>query len=572
MSTTPEHDPSAGDAVDEAYVARLVARADAVVDDLLSAAPAPERQHRRVMRRVEALACAYLHPASRHRSRPAVLELAVATAGELAALQGPGGLFDGDNLASPPDSSFTLNDLCLTLALCEDSGEPRSSELAAALRRIAERAMPPIRTGGVHTPNHRWEVCSALARWYALTGEGAYARRVEEWLAEGVDQQGDGMYSERSPLYAAAVTNPSLLVVADVLGRPGPLAAVRRNLEAFLPLVDDDGTVECVHSRRQDQHTDGFPGGAFAVQYRRFAVEEGRADFARAALLLQDAPGGDPTSDLAQTMARPSLTRPLPVAAPTPGPDRAVLAPSGLAVSRRGPQRLVVFGGSDQPTSPRIASGLANTATFLRFRHGAASVRAARLSTAFFGLGAFRSGTLEQAEGGWLLRQRLTAAYHQPLPAGARRDDGAYALQDEGRFWAAMDFSRRSRDEVHLDTRVLVREVRGGVDLHLAFEGAATDWSLELTLTHGARVEGAVEVRDGVHHLTSGTARVLAGADELTVGPVAPGGAGSPPVHHQGEQYDYLGGSHATTGPRLYVTGRTPGEHVVRIAGRSARG
>ena len=116
-----------------------------------------------------------------------------------------------------------------------------------AARRL-ERISDAL-TGGVHTPNHRWELCAALARIHSLQAREGRPRpeilaRIGQWLAEGIDQLPDGMYSERSPLYATAVTNPSLLAIADHAGRPELLEHVRRNLAAFLPWFNQDGTTE----------------------------------------------------------------------------------------------------------------------------------------------------------------------------------------------------------------------------------------------------------------------------------------------------------------------------------------
>lgn len=83
----------------------------------------------------------------------------------LSDLQLDEGLFSGgDNLVSPPDSGFTINDLCLTMELV---GLGRCSPEAMAvvkdpLMSIARKAAPAMLVGGIHTPNHRWEISSAL--------------------------------------------------------------------------------------------------------------------------------------------------------------------------------------------------------------------------------------------------------------------------------------------------------------------------------------------------------------------------------------------------------------------------
>ncbi|WP_432542281.1 hypothetical protein [Kineococcus sp. SYSU DK002] len=572
-TTAPDTAPDT--AADTAFTAALVRDLDDDVSALLTpGAPAPgPLAHRETTSRLKALVTASCHPGSVHRGSAPAREAALRLVGRLSAAQTPGGLFDSTNLASPPDTAFTVNDLCLTATIA--ARDPALDEVAAGLRAVAARVLPPLLTGGVHTPNHRWELASALARLEALLGPDAAVRaRVEEWLAEGVDLQPDGMYSERSPLYAGAVTNPSLLVLADLLDRPSLLDPVRRNLEAFLPLLDQDGLVESVHSRRQDQHTPGHPGRDLLLPYRRLAVEEGRADFADAARLLQSR-GVHGRHLLPEVLVRPALASVLPAGPGTAWTGRAELPASGLLVHAAGRTRTVVFGGSDQPRVGTVRSGTANTATFLRLRHGAAVLESVRLSTAFFGLGPFRSATLRRTGDAVRLRQELRAGYYQPLAAADRDPDGAYPLGDEGRFHAAMAFDRRAVDPVELVTDVRVDLLDDGADLTVGFSGAATSYALELAFRPGGVLEGVGPTGDGGPVPTGDRVRYAVGSDELVLTRLDEGGAGGgdqPARYDGGEQYDYLGGSHAARGELVYLTGRTPGVLRLRLRGRGRAG
>ncbi|MGX9900005.1 hypothetical protein ACW0JT_08940 [Arthrobacter sp. SA17] len=72
-------------------------------------------------------------------------------------LQGSDGLFGGDNLSSPPDSAFTINDAGLAVQLLRARGGGGGSESAAVLPevqallwQIIAKITPALVEGGVH--------------------------------------------------------------------------------------------------------------------------------------------------------------------------------------------------------------------------------------------------------------------------------------------------------------------------------------------------------------------------------------------------------------------------------------
>src|SRR5699024_5362363 len=104
----------------------------------------------------------------------------------------PSGTFrSGDNVDSPPDTAFTVNDLAwASTALAaappaEASGTEREdllAELGAALDPLLEAVTPALVRGGVHTPNHRWAIASALCRLWGGQGCAAARDRAEPTL------------------------------------------------------------------------------------------------------------------------------------------------------------------------------------------------------------------------------------------------------------------------------------------------------------------------------------------------------------------------------------------------------
>ncbi|NHB84279.1 hypothetical protein G7085_05675 [Tessaracoccus sp. HDW20] len=502
---------------------------------------------------------------------PAALDAAVAHGAALADLQAPSGLFTGgDNLESPPDSGFTLNDLGDAVEVIRRADPAARSELAvleSLLVEIADNARAAMLAGGVHTPNHRWELASALARLHRMRPDGALVARAEEWLGEGIDIDGDAQYSERSATYASHVTNPSLTLLAEVLDRPELLGLVERNLVSSLGLIRRDATIETIHSRRQDQKDPRHPLDPYVIPLRRAALATGRGDLAWAAGLACSLGIGEPHAVLAALLLDPTLGEELPPAA-APGHGTFAWPQSRLVIHDDPGRRLVVYAGSDFARQRRIRSGLANNPTFLRLECGEVLLESVRLSRDFFGLGPFRPGELRDLDGAHLLVEDLAGGYYQPLAPGLRRADGAYDLVDEGRFSASMSFGQREADEVRLHTEVSVTPTADGVDLTVTTDGPQLGWALELAFREGGAFEGCVELGDGSARLDEGVGRYVVGTSAIEFGP-GTGERGS--AHYSaGEEYEYVGGTDAMGGPRVYLTGRAPGVARISLRGTYA--
>ncbi|WP_235565033.1 hypothetical protein [Arthrobacter sp. Soil764] len=588
--------------MDTSFLERVVEAADQEVaaflathdDDVTALA------HRPAMARLLAMAAVFTDPGSRFHRQERLGPAMGRCLDRLEALQGPAGLFDGTNLCSPPDSAFTLNDACLTLRLIRglaDAG-PLLEEADARLAAIVSRSVDAMVAGGVHTPNHRWELCAALAQINGIQPRAGIGERIGQWLAEGIDQLPDGMYSERSPLYATAVTNPSLLTIADSTDRPQLLDHVRRNLTAFLPWFSPDGTVESVFSRRQDQWM-AFSAAPFLYLYRRFAVQDGRGDFAAAAGWLAGFPLHEPAKLLGLTRTDPFLAGALPAAPPlsvtfapqaAPAPDAPrsldaasppppALTPAEASLDSCGAYRFrsagsvaTVFGGCD-PLDPGAGSGLATNPTFLRFGHGAALLSDVRLSRSFFDLGPFRSQHTVRRGSSLVLSEELEANFYQPLPGDKRRVDGIYVLEHEGRFSAGMEFSARPRDVHRLGTEIVVHAEGGQVGLDIGFTGTHTAFALELTFRPGGVLEGVQPVgATGTFQLTTGTGSYRVGNHVIEFGPGLPLDPDAPAGYNPGEGYRYLNGTNASDGVKVYIAGRTVGSHGFTFRGYTVRG
>lgn len=158
------------------------------------------------------------------------------------------------NLHSPPDTAFVVGGLAQVYELLNAHADAyrQIRKAAADIRRFLERTVPVLLTGGCHTPNHRWVLCSALGFMHRLTGRTELKERAEQWLAEGIDCTEDGEWTERSNGIYNPVSDIVLYFAAERLERSELLEPVRRNLRMMAYLIHSDGDVVTDYSGRQD--------------------------------------------------------------------------------------------------------------------------------------------------------------------------------------------------------------------------------------------------------------------------------------------------------------------------------
>lgn len=555
---------------DQHFLTFLGAAADARATDILESHADELTQlrdlgkARAAARSLRTLASVHVYGGSAYHHDSALLAPLEELAEALVEEQFEDGLWDQGGVHSPPDTAFSVVDLALAMGILDRDAHPSTERLRSTVGRILRAAGPGLATGGVHTANHRWLVCAALARVHASWPDPSCTRRIDAWLAEGIDQLPGGEYSERSPNYAAAVTNPALLTIARLRGREDLYANVRANLTAGLYLIEPNGEVESVHSRRQDQ-TELRHLPEFWLQYRELAIRDGDGRFAAVAALLGgrgtaqtfgETPAGD---RLAEVLDRPELARHLPEPATLPMDFEHHDDSCRLVRVRHGRNTATVFAGTDFPEVRAISSGLSTNPTFFRMRRGAAILDSLRLAPRFFSLGHFHAEGLERDADGWRLHAEVRGAYHQPLPPGHRRQDGGYSLTDDGRFWSAMDFPHREREFRMLRTEILVREAAGGWDMIFSQTGADVPFALELCFRPGGELtgDGLERVSDDTYQLVRGEAAYTVGEDRIVFGPGNGKGGRQPPVVDPGERYHWLGGSLTPDGIRVLITGRT---------------
>jgi hypothetical protein len=475
---------------------------------------------------VEACTASFVQRGSRFFRRAETLDRIRLAADFLERAQSPQGNIDlpTTNFNSPPDTGFVVHNVATAAAIALRHGAP---EIAAALRPFLLRAGQGMAAGGVHTPNHRWVISSALAQINEIAPDPRWVRRIDEWLTEGIDIDRDGQYTERSTLTYNVVTDRALVVMSAKLGRPALLEPVRENLRALMYLLHADGEVVTEISRRQDQYTrGGIAGYWFPLTYLALTDRDGRF----AALARQAADG----ARLSTILEYPALLeQPLVPSQPLPDDYEKTFPDVGIVRIRRGLlSATLVQGGSSR---------------VMTLRYGDAVIEGVRFATSFFGKGQFIPDTAEKLAGAFRFRQALEGPYYQPI--------GRVVTPET---WTRTRSERRQTEISRLEQRAEISEVRGGFRLRVQATGTVgVPLAVEVTFREGGRIEGGTPVQGspGSFVLERGSATYRAGRHAIRFGP------GAAP-----HRYVQLRGAEPKlAGQTVYVTGFTPFDQTFTI-------
>lgn len=315
------------------------------------------------------------------------------------AVRRPSGRIDlrNCNQDSGPDTAFLLQILLLCFELRRRLA-PHDHELAAATTEteaFAQDAARALADGGVHTPNHRWVMVSAMAQACALWPElGPHLKpTLTAFTAEQPDIDAEGAFLERSVAVYDAVNVRSLLLAHETHGWPEGLAAAGRCLDFDLALYHPDGTVDTQLSHRYDFGSRPVPIGLIACYLQHARVAGRPQDAAHAAWMLSRADESNAQQRglafwlLLELFSGGSLS-----AAPAAPPDVEVHhAHNRIVRIRRGRTSLSLYGGVT-----RLASLV----------HGQATLRALMAGQSYLGHGRFVADRLHGSAGRYVLESK----------------------------------------------------------------------------------------------------------------------------------------------------------------------
>jgi hypothetical protein len=473
---------------------------------------------------------AYHHPDSKYHHDEMLRRRLKLAADHLTRVQSADGNFDllVTNFNSPPDTAFIMRNVATAALLAQKNSD---RELFGWMEPSMRKGADGLMKGGIHTPNHRWVACAALAQLQEVLGRPELIKRVEEWLMEGIDIDEDGQYSEQSTTVYNAHVDNCLVTVAAKLNRPELFEPVRKNLETMLHLMHPGYEVVTEISRRQDRNTVGNMG-PYWFSLRYMAREDGDGRFETVARAFEPDRGS-----LALLMEYPELRAEGPASKPVPDDYSKSFEHSNLVHIRRG-----------KTSASIIPKG---NSRFFAVRRGEAVVSGVRFAAAFFGKGQFVPTEVSVRNGVWRMEQSLEGPYFQPFGDGRKQPWGV----DK---WYELRTGREQSEVAKFRYTAEVKELANGFDVRIKAEG--TDWvplAVEINLREGGEIDGVKPAPDGedAYLLEGGYATYRRGEDELRFGPgLAETG-----------YTQVRGAEEKLSGPSVYLTGYTPFDRTIEF-------
>ncbi|MBL8222046.1 MAG: hypothetical protein JNL62_22605 [Bryobacterales bacterium] len=432
------------------------------------------------------------------------------------------------NFNSPPDTAFAVWGAGNAACLAKKHG---SREILQILDPFLTRAKRGLLKGGMHTPNHRWVACSAMALLNEANPDPAFLKRIDQWLAEGIDIDEDGQYDERSIIGYNVIVDRSLVIMADKLKRPELLEPLRKNLDAAFYLMHPGDEMVTEISHRQDRNAIGNIGVYwFPMHY--MATRDNNPRYAWVAQKYA------PThAALSMLMSYPNMLKPLP--APEAPPENYAKEFKALEIVRirRGHKSATIM--------------LRGDSRFLMLRSGDAVVGALRFASAFFGKAQFIPRTWSKSGNSYVLKHELTGPYYQPLNPPHRVKAGE---------WNETRPERQRTEVCHLEQMATVTETEKGFRVRIQAHG--TD-NVPLAIEISARDKDQLNVGQlaaapqapGAWILGKGTGSIKSAKHEVRFG-----------LGVEAHQYTQVRGAEPMMpGHSVYLTGFTPFDHTIEF-------
>lgn len=436
------------------------------------------------------------------------------------------------NFHSTPDTAFVLENIIPAYKFLKETKITGSGKTLAFLEKFIKNAAEALIVGGIHTPNHRWVVSAALVKINEVFPDKRLINRAEQWLAEHIDIDPDGQYTEKSTHVYSPIVNRALIDISKGLNKPELLEHVRKNLLMTLYYIHPNGEVVTEASSRQDRGVIGKMS-VYYGNYRYMGLMDNNGQMAAACRLIEKTNSPQALSGyLAYFLENPQLWRELPASQALPTNYLKAFPYSGLVRIRRENWDCTI---------------LSKNTSWLTFHKGNAVLQAMRVACSFFGKGQFDSEKIELLGDTWMLSKTLEGPYYQPFEKDQISPDGDFEK---------MPRNLRKQSEIQkLETTVKIIEKPKGIEVEIEMKGTENvPVSLELIFRPGGIFKGVEQISNS-YLLSSQLGEYVVGEDKISFGPGK--------IEHKGLQL--RGALPAMDAPTIYITGFTPFNHVINI-------
>lgn len=440
------------------------------------------------------------------------------------------------NFHSTPDTAFVLENIIPAYKFLKQSNTKGSENTLELLKKFLKNAGEGLIVGGIHTPNHRWVVSAALTKLNEIFPDKRYIARIDQWLAEHIDLDPDGQYTEKSTNSYSPIVNRSLIIMAKGLDKPELLEPVRKNLEMTLYYVHPNGEVVTEASNRQDKGTIGNMSRYYYC-YRFMALQKNNGEMAAMARQIEKTSTKEQLAGyLDYFLEDPTLWKELPADKPLPINYAKNFPYSGVVRIRRGNWD---------------STFLSNNTSWLTFHKGNAVLQAMRVASSFFGKGQFQSEKIEQQGDTWIFRKSLEGPYYQPLDKEKISPDGDLDK---------MPRTLRKQSEIQkLETTVKIKEANNGLEIEINMSGTeGVPVSLELIFRAGGSFSGMTKLPKNKNSYLFSEQKGSYTVDNDSIN------FSSGKVEHKNIQL--RGALPAMEAPTVYLTGFTPFRHILKLS------
>ncbi len=424
------------------------------------------------------------------------------------AIQREDGTFDLliSNFYSAPDTGFIMHTMGRVYKIMDAHAKTEIElKLKGKLYSIIVKAAKGLRDGGFHTPNHRWVEAAGLSLAYNITKDESYKDMALMYLAEGIDIDENGEFTERSPGIYNAVNDNALMILAEEMNKPELAGYAAENLEMMFRYFEPDGTVFTQNSARVDKG-EGMPGKSFYPTnyyhiYLKAAYIHNNPRFAKMADLIFESAGKSEAGvpgNLWLYMIEDGLKKYEPVLEELPDEFEVFFKPSNIVRKRKGDYSATILGGAPN---------------FLFIQKGRLRCYA-RICASFFAVAQFKPAEIIKTECGYRMEFKASGKYKWPFETPSKTS-----------IWDDMDHSlRKSVNEVDLTFVIDIAFTETGVKLNIKTDGCdRVPLKVEFCFSGGCGIEGTGFIIDGNAGnsiiVSEGNVKASLGLNEITIGP-----------------------------------------------------